>query len=64
MVRHRQTRHLQYNDVLNNLIEVAAEHPEMTDEMMYKTVVQFFTDGYETASQVFLRTSNSADETL
>ena len=59
MVKHRKTRHLQYNDVLNNLIEVAAEHPEMTDEMMYKTVVQFFTDGYETASQVFLPTSNA-----
>ena len=61
MVKHRRTRHLQYNDVLNNLIEVAAEHPEMTDEMMYKTVVQFFTDGYETASQVFLTTSDSIE---
>ena len=59
VVKHRQARHLQYNDVLNNLIEVAAEHPEMTDEMMYKTVVQFFTDGYETASQVFLTTTHS-----
>ena len=64
VVKHRRSRDLQYNDVLNNLMEVAAEHPEMTEEMMVKTVVQFFTDGYETASQVFLRTSNSADETL
>ena len=55
---------LQYNDVLNNLMEVAAQHPEMTEEMMFKTVVQFFTDGYETASQVFDTASSSADDTV
>ena len=64
MVKHRRSNNLQYNDVLNNLMEVAAEHPEMTEEMMYKTVVQFFTDGYETASQVFLTNSNSTDDSL
>ena len=53
LVRQRQSRNLKYNDVLNNLIEVAAEHSEMTEDIMYKTCVQFFTDGYETASQVF-----------
>jgi len=52
-VRQRRSARLQYRDVLNSLIEVAAEHVEMTDEIMYKTCVQFFTDGYETASQVF-----------
>ena len=52
IVKQRRSRNLQYNDVLNNLIDVAAEHSEMTDELMYKTCVQFFTDGYETASQV------------
>ena len=62
VVRQRRRLNLQYNDVLNNLMEVAAQHPEMTEEMMFKTVVQFFTDGYETASQVFLTTSNSADD--
>ena len=62
VVRQRRMLNLQYNDVLNNLMEVAAQHPEMTEEMMFKTVVQFFTDGYETASQVFLNTSNSADD--
>jgi len=53
IVKQRRSRNLQYNDVLNNLIDVAAEHSEMTDDLMYKTCVQFFTDGYETASQVF-----------
>ena len=38
-------------DVLGNLMHVAEENPDMTEEMMYKTFVQFFTDGYETASQ-------------
>ena len=51
-MRQRRSARLQYRDVLNSLIEVAAEHVEMTDEIMYKTCVQFFTDGYETASQV------------
>ena len=45
-------------------MEVAAEHPEMTEEMMFKTVVQFFTDGYETASQVFHTASISTDDTV
>ena len=63
-MKHRRSNNLQYNDVLNNLMEVAAEHPEMTEEMMYKTVVQFFTDGYETASQVFLNNSNSTDDSF
>ena len=44
---------MQYNDVFNNLIEVAAEHTEMTEEIMYKTCVQFFTDGYDSAAQTF-----------
>ena len=51
-MRQRRSRKLQYKDVLNNLIEVAADHVEMTDDIMYKTCIQFFTDGYETASQV------------
>ena len=42
---------MEYNDVLNNLIEVAAEHTEMTEDIMYKTCVQFFTDGYDSAAQ-------------
>ena len=51
MVKQRRLRKMQYNDVLNNLIEVAAEHTEMTEEIMYKTCVQFFTDGYDSAAQ-------------
>jgi len=53
LVKQRRLRKMQYNDVLNNLIEVAAEHTEMTEEIMYKTCVQFFTDGYDSAAQTF-----------
>ena len=38
--------------MLNNLIEVSKINPDMTDEILYKTFVQFFGDGYESASQV------------
>ena len=38
--------------MLNSLIEVSKEHPEMTEEIMYKTCIQFFSDGYESASMV------------
>ena len=38
--------------MLNNLIEVSKINPDMTDEIMYKTCVQFFSDGYESAAQV------------
>jgi len=53
LVNQRRIRKMQYNDVLNNLIEVAAEHTDMTEDIMYKTCVQFFTDGYDSAAQVF-----------
>ena len=42
---------MEVRDVLGNLMQVAEENPDMTEEMMYKTCVQFFTDGYDTASQ-------------
>ena len=38
--------------MLNNMVEVSKVNPDMTDEIMYKTCVQFFSDGYESASQV------------
>ena len=52
VVKTRKDQNLQYNDMLNSLIEVSKEHPEMTEEIMYKTCVQFFTDGYESAGMV------------
>ena len=51
LVRERKSLKLDIKDVLGNLMHVAEENPDMTEEMMYKTCVQFFTDGYETASQ-------------
>ena len=52
VVKTRRDQNLQYNDMLNSLIEVSKEHPEMTEEIMYKTCIQFFSDGYESASMV------------
>ena len=52
VVKARKDQNLQYNDMLNNLIEVSKEHPEMTEEIMYKTCIQFFSDGYETSGMV------------
>lgn len=51
LVRDRKSRKIEVRDVLGNLMNVAEENPDMTEEMMYKTCVQFFTDGYDTASQ-------------
>ena len=53
VVKQRENNNLQFNDMLNNLIEVSKQYPEMTEEIMYKTCVQLFSDGYETASSVF-----------
>ena len=53
VVKQRENKNLQYDDILNNLIEVSKEHPEMTEEIMIKTCVQFFGDGYETAAVTF-----------
>ena len=53
MIKQREAKNLQYNDILNNLIEVSKEHPEMTEEIMIKTCVQFFGDGYESAALIF-----------
>ena len=38
------------------MIEVSKVNPEMTEEIMYKSCVQFFNDGYETASLVTITT--------
>ena len=53
MVKQRKNQNLQYNDMLNNLIEVSKDHPEMTEEIMYNTCIQFFGDGYESAGLIF-----------
>jgi len=51
LVSERKRMKIDSKDVLGNLMHVAEENPDMTEEMMYKTFVQFFTDGYETAAQ-------------
>jgi len=53
IVGQRKNQNLQYKDMLNNMVEVSKINPDMTDEIMYKTCVQFFSDGYESAALVF-----------
>ena len=48
----RENQQNNHKDVLNNLIEVSKINQDMTEEILYKTFVQFFGDGYESASQV------------
>ena len=49
-MKQRKNQNLQYKDMFNNLIEVSKVNPDMTEEIMYKTAVQFFTDGYDSAA--------------
>ena len=51
-MKRRGEQKLQYNDMLNNLIEVSKVNPDMTNEVMAKTCVQFLSDGYESAAMV------------
>jgi len=57
IVAQRKNQNLQFKDMLSNMVEVSKINPDMTDEIMYKTCVQFFGDGYESASLVFGVTS-------
>eukprot|EP00091_Calanus_sinicus_P016809 TRINITY_DN3638_c0_g2_i1.p1 TRINITY_DN3638_c0_g2~~TRINITY_DN3638_c0_g2_i1.p1 ORF type:complete len:355 (+),score=63.72 TRINITY_DN3638_c0_g2_i1:169-1233(+) len=50
IVRQRRNSKVEVKDVLSNLIAVSDENSDMIEELMYKTLVQFFTDGYETAA--------------
>ena len=62
IVSQRQNQQNNHKDILNNLIDVSKINPDMTEEILYKTTVQFFGDGYESASQVtdalFINDSN------
>ena len=51
IVEQRENSKQEVKDVLGNLISVSRENPLMTYDMMYKTCIQFFTDGYESAAQ-------------
>ena len=48
----RENQNNNHKDILNNLIEVSKINPDMTEEILYKTFVQLFGDGYETAASV------------
>ena len=52
LINQRENQSNNHKDMLNNLIEVSKINPDMTEEILYKTFVQFFGDGYESAAQV------------
>ena len=52
LIRQRENQNNNHKDILNNLIEVSKINPDMTEEILYKTFVQLFGDGYETAAAV------------
>lgn len=53
LIKQRENQNNNHKDILNNLIEVSKINPDMTEEILYKTFVQMFGDGYESASAVF-----------
>ena len=52
LINQRENQNNNHKDILNNLIEVSKINPDMTEEILYKTFVQMFGDGYESASAV------------
>merc|ERR1711970_604477 len=51
MVEQRQGSKQEVRNVLDNLLSVSEDNPDMSDDILYRTCLQFFTDGYDTASQ-------------
>jgi len=52
IVEQRRAEKADHRDIMDNLMKVAEDNPELTEEMMFKTCVQFFTDGYESVAMV------------
>ena len=53
IVEQRKNSKEERKDILHNFIKAAEESPDlMTPKMMFKTMVQFFSDGYETFSGI------------
>ena len=51
MVEQRQNSRQEVRNVLDNLLSVSEDNPDMSDDILYRTCLQFFIDGYDTASQ-------------
>ena len=52
IVEQRRNSKEERKDILDNMIKAADESPIMTPEMMFKTMIQFFSDGFETFSGI------------
>jgi len=52
IVQSRQDSMQELKDVLGTLINVADENPDMAADVLYRTCLQFFTDGYESATMI------------
>jgi len=52
LVKQRKQSKVEGKDVLGNMIIASEENPDLTEEIMIKSFMQFFADGYSTASDV------------
>ena len=52
IVHSRQESKQEVKDVLGTLLNVAEENPDMAAEVLYRTCLQFFTDGYDSAAMI------------
>ena len=52
IVEQRRSSKEERKDILDNLIKAGYDSPLMTPKMMFKTMVQFFSDGFETFSGI------------
>jgi len=52
IVEQRRNSKEERKDILNSMIKAVDESPAITPEMIFKTMIQFFSDGFETFSGV------------
>ena len=52
LVKQRRQEKIEAKDVLGNMLQASEENPELTEDIMIKSFMQFFLDGYGTASEV------------
>jgi cytochrome P450 family 3 subfamily A len=52
IVAQRKGLDVERKDIVDNMIQASAENPVMTPDMMFKTLIQFFTDGFVGFSRI------------
>lgn len=52
IVEQRVNSQEESKDIMGTMLSIRKDNPDLSPEMMYKTLLQFFTDGYESAAMV------------